>query len=176
MNNQDTSANILEVLETEGLRTDGEAGRFRLELDAAASAAAHGDFSRRMRQNFQDPEFNRSAETFNELLAVLQESYSEISRIVSALADGNLAVRVEKRSCGRFEQIYRNFDLTLATLRKVLGESGSMRFAEVATNFARMTATFMTERSGPDIKIANDESKPLASPARALWDRLFRAF
>ncbi|OWV80410.1 hypothetical protein ATY78_06885 [Rhizobium sp. R635] len=176
MNDQDTSGNMLELLEAEEPRADGEAGRFRLELVAAASAAAQGDFSGRIRQNFQDPEFNRSAETFNELLTVLQESYSEISRVVSALADGDLAVRIEKRSCGRFEQIHRNFDLTLATLRKVLGESGSVRFAEVASNFARMTAEFTTQGSGPDIKIATEESKPLASPARALWDRLFRAF
>ncbi|WP_246762830.1 MULTISPECIES: hypothetical protein [unclassified Rhizobium] len=73
---------------------------------------------------------------------------------------------------GAFGQLQKNFNLALATVRTVLGEQGSGPFTEKATKFRRMLAGFRSNGVAFEIRISDEDSRPIPSPPHDLWLKL----
>ncbi len=87
------------------------------------SAAAAGDFTRRVDANFADEELNALAGSINELLGTVQGGLSEPCEVLAELSAGHLSARIEGLYQGAFAELKNGtnaladeFESTLARL------------------------------------------------------------
>ncbi|HEY8578215.1 MAG TPA: methyl-accepting chemotaxis protein [Devosia sp.] len=116
-------ARALEVFRENGRRiehmTEAEAARILQDEQARAhmmrtlqrsfgdvvSAAAAGDFSRRIHSDFPDQELNSLADSVNELVSTVQQGLSETASVLSSLAEADLTKRMTGSYKGDFARL-----------------------------------------------------------------------
>jgi len=67
-------------------------------MSLAVSAAAAGDFSRRIEKDYGDANLNRFAGNVNELLVSVDTGIGEVRRVIASLADGDLTQAMKANS------------------------------------------------------------------------------
>ncbi|MBB2753979.1 UNVERIFIED_ORG: putative secreted acid phosphatase [Rhizobium aethiopicum] len=137
-----------------------------------AAAVLGGDLMRRMKADYADPDLSRSAAILNELIVSIGDNLSDFNDAMAALAHGDLHRGMRDKHRGAFGQLQKNFNLALATVRTVLGEQGSGRFTEKATKFRRMLAGVRSKSVAFEIRVSDEESRPIPSPPHDLWLKL----
>ncbi len=151
---------------------NGEKARFSAEVAALATAVLGGDLTRRMKADYADPDLSRSAAILNELITSIGDNLADFNDAMAALAHGDLHRGMRDKHRGAFGQLQKNFNLALATVRTVLGEQGSGRFTEKATKFRRMLAGVRSKGAAFEIRVSDEESRPIPSPPHDLWLKL----
>lgn len=149
-----------------------EKARFSAEIAALATAVLGGDLTRRMKADYADPDLSRSAAILNELITSIGDNLSDFNDAMAALAHGDLNRGMRDKHRGAFGQLQKNFNLALATVRTVLGEQGSVRFTEKATKFRRMLAGVKSKSVAFEIRVSDEESRPIPSAPHDLWLKL----
>ncbi|NEJ74013.1 chemotaxis protein [Rhizobium phaseoli] len=155
-------------------RTDlnDQKARFSAEIAALATAVQGGDLTQRMKADYADTDLSRSAAILNELIMSIGDNLSDFNDAMAALAHGDLHGGMRDKPRGAFGQLQKNFNLALATIRTVLGERGSDQFADKATRFRRMLAGFRSNGVASEIRVSDEESRPIPSPPHDLWLKL----
>ncbi|WP_245449762.1 chemotaxis protein [Rhizobium leguminosarum] len=146
--------------------------RFCAEIAELANAAMDGNLTRRMNADYADPDLRRSAALLNELISSIDDNLCDLNDAMAALAHGDLHGGMRDKHRGAFGQLQKNFNLALATVRTVLGEQGSGRFTEKATKFRRMLAGVRSKDVAFEIRVSDEDSRPIPSPPHDLWLKL----
>lgn len=91
-------------------------------MSLAVSAAAAGDFSRRIDKDYGDANLNRFAGNVNELLVSVDTGIGEVRRVIASLADGDLTQAMKGEFQGAFAELQQNVNATLSTLKSTMRE------------------------------------------------------
>ena len=92
----------------------------RAAVDGVVSAAAAGDFSRRVDAAALDPELQPMGEGLDRLMDNVERGLGEIARVSSRLAEGDLREGMSGRYEGTFEALQRNVESMIASLGGLL--------------------------------------------------------
>lgn len=113
------------------------------------SAAAAGDFSRRVEANFADGELNALAGSVNSLLETVQTGLTETCEVLGELSAGHLSTRVEGLYQGAFAELKQGtnslaeeFESTLARLSNTVAavRSATSEILDGVTDLAERTS------------------------------------
>ncbi|WP_079435623.1 methyl-accepting chemotaxis protein [Zoogloea sp. LCSB751] len=91
------------------------------QIQVLVDAAANGDFQARGDTSAFQYEFRRMIEGLNRLMGVSDVGLGEVSRILEALARGDLTQRIEGEYRGAFGRLQDDANSTVARLREVIG-------------------------------------------------------
>lgn len=91
------------------------------QIQVLVDAAANGDFQARGDTSAFQYEFRRMIEGLNRLMGVSDVGLGEVSRILEALARGDLTQRIEGDYRGAFGRLQDDANSTVARLREVIG-------------------------------------------------------
>lgn len=149
---------------------------FVTDISIVAASAARGGFDQRMTANFLNPRLCSAAADINNMLSATEQSLAEFNRAMKSLADGDTTAEIRGDHHGAFDQLQKNINLAAATMRTVLGSEGVNLFSKKAGNFAKMLARFRPRNPPSRLRISDEASLPVASPARALRQKIARAF
>ncbi len=89
-------------------------------MSSVVSAAAAGDFSRRIDKDYHDEHLNRFARGINDLLVSVDSGIAETRRVIAALAEGDLTQTMHGEFRGAFGELQHNVNATLATLQDTM--------------------------------------------------------
>ncbi len=92
------------------------------EVTAVISAAARGEFEARVRTDDKTGFLRKLAESVNHLVDTTATGFSEIRRVLGALACGDLTQRIDRDFEGAFGEIKRDANLTVEQLNRICGE------------------------------------------------------
>ncbi|MCG6117671.1 MAG: methyl-accepting chemotaxis protein [Aquimonas sp.] len=130
--------------------------RFRDELRNVAQKAAAGILTARMSVDSRSERFVETAQIFNSLMEITTQAIDEVRRTMSALAEGNLAVRSQARMSGSFGELNANANAAADALALALGEVQRAVSAihEAATEIAsgNMDLSKRTEQAAASIQ------------------------
>ncbi len=90
------------------------------EVAEIVSAAANGDFTKRVSSDGKSGFFLRLAEDLNRLLETAQRGLDDVVTMLSAMADGDLTKSIEAEYGGTFGQLKDDANLTVARLREIV--------------------------------------------------------
>ncbi len=103
------------------------------EIGAIVEAAAAGDFSKRIAEADKSGFMLQMAQGLNAVLGTSEQALSEISRILKALAEGDLSQEIRADFKGVFAELKDNSNETIAKLRGIIAQ---IREASVSINTA----------------------------------------
>ncbi|WP_166639004.1 methyl-accepting chemotaxis protein [Maritalea mobilis] len=122
-------------------------------------AAVDGDFSRRVQAEFPDQELNTLAEGVNRLVETVDRGITETGKVLSALADANLTVRMEGEYKGAFDQLKTDTNRVNSKLSDVIGQLRSTsRALKVATSEILAGANDLSSRTNEQAATINQTS------------------
>ena len=90
------------------------------QVQALADAAAAGDFSVRGDESAFDHEFRRMVQGLNRVMAVSDVALAEVSRVLRAIADGDLTQRVEGEFAGVFARMQADANASTRSLAEMV--------------------------------------------------------
>lgn len=114
-----------------------------MEIAQAVSAAARGDFSRRLREQGKQGFFLELAKQLNQLIDQSASSLRDINQVLQALADGDLTQRVQAQYQGEFDALKQNCNQSCDNL------------ALLMTNLR--TVAFEIQRASNEITTGNED-------------------
>lgn len=116
--------NGMKVLEmnTQEAASHAKSADLQSSVSEVVAAAVAGNFSRRITRDYNDADLNRFASSINELVSSVDHGVAETSRVVAALAGGDLTERMRGNFQGVFQELQNNFNATMTTLRSLLAE------------------------------------------------------
>ncbi len=97
-------------------------GRINTEIKQLASAAAAGDFSRRGDAQRFDHDFRLMLENLNAMMAVSDDNLGKLSRLLSAIAEGDLTTRMQGDYQGVFARMRDDANSTVSQLTQIVGQ------------------------------------------------------
>ncbi|AVX05537.1 putative chemoreceptor [Maritalea myrionectae] len=122
-------------------------------------AAVDGDFSRRVQAEFPDQELNTLADGVNRLVETVDRGINETGKVLSALADANLTVRMEGEYKGAFDQLKTDTNRVNSKLSDVIGQLRSTsRALKVATSEILAGANDLSSRTNEQAATINQTS------------------
>jgi methyl-accepting chemotaxis protein len=92
------------------------------EVAEIVSAAASGDFTKRVAADGKSGFFLRLAEDLNRLLDTAQRGLDDVVVMLSAMADGDLTKSITAEYSGTFGQLKDDANGTVARLREIIGQ------------------------------------------------------
>lgn len=92
------------------------------EVSDIVQAAALGDFSRRVDESNKQGFFQRLASQINRLVQTSEVGLNDVSRVLSALANGDLGPRIEAEYHGLFGTLKSDVNRTMDQLSQTIGE------------------------------------------------------
>ena len=107
--------------------------RVNTQIQSLVDAAASGDFHARGDAEAFQHEFRRMIEGLNRLMAVSDHGLGEVSRVLEALAGGDLTQQIDGDFQGAFAQLRDSTNTTVVRLREVIG---GLRRSAAAINTA----------------------------------------
>jgi methyl-accepting chemotaxis protein len=119
------------------------------------NAAAEGDFTLRIEKDYGDDNLNRFAANINALLVSVEEGVTETSRVVGALAEGDLTQRMSGNFRGIFGELKGNVNEAVERLTELMTQ-------------VRLTTVTISQNSNELRASAGDLSKRTEQQAAAL--------
>ena len=92
----------------------------RSSVGSVVAAAQSGDFSRRVRQRFEDEALQTLAEDVNAICDIVSSFLEDGEAAMTALARGDLHRAMAETHAGRFGEVARAVNSTFATLRRLV--------------------------------------------------------
>ncbi|MEO5804896.1 methyl-accepting chemotaxis protein [Devosia sp.] len=144
-----------QMTETEraaSIRRREERGDMMVALQAAfgevVDAAIAGDFSKRVRATFPDQELNALASSVNNLVETVDRGIGETGKVLAALADTDLTLRMEGAYEGSFAKLKSDINAVGDKLTGVVGQIRSTsRALKSATGEILAGANDLSERT-----------------------------
>ncbi|NRP17607.1 Methyl-accepting chemotaxis protein II [Ensifer adhaerens] len=124
-------------------------------IGVVVSAAAAGDFTKRIGKDYENDDLNRFASSVNELVGSVDAGIAETRRVIASLAGGDLTQSMNGQFQGAFAELQKNVNETLSTLQKTLRE-------------VRVTTDSINGNSSELRSAADDLSKRTEQQAAAL--------
>ncbi|WP_137135407.1 methyl-accepting chemotaxis protein [Rhizobium sp. FKY42] len=91
-------------------------------IAVVVDAAVAGNFSRRITKRYDNPALDSFATNVNTLVESVDSGITETSRVVAALAQGDLTAAMSGRFQGAFADLQTNVNQTMKTLRELMQE------------------------------------------------------
>lgn len=92
----------------------------RSSVGSVVAAAQSGDFSRRVRQRFEDEALQTLAEDVNAICDIVSSFLDDSEAAMTALASGDLNRAMAETHAGRFGEVARAVNATVGTLRRLV--------------------------------------------------------
>lgn len=92
------------------------------EIADIVSAAAEGDFGKRVPMEGKTGFFEKLAEGINEILTTSEVGLKDVSRVVQSIAEGNLSQKIEADYQGIFDDLKVDVNNTIDRLSQVVGD------------------------------------------------------
>ncbi|MBU1174342.1 MAG: HAMP domain-containing protein [Alphaproteobacteria bacterium] len=134
--------------------TQRRADRARMMQDLQAAfglvvdAATHGDFSRRVAAEFPDDEINRLAQSVNTLVETVDAGVGETGKVLAALAETDLTLRVAGNFEGAFAKLSNDTNAVADKLTEIIGRlRQTSRGLKTATGEILSGANDLSERT-----------------------------
>ena len=123
-------------------------GSLRAAFGQVVDAAVAGDFTQRVDANFPDDELNQLASSVNNLVATVDSGLAETGRVLAALADTNLSVRMTGDYRGAFGALRDSTKQVGEQLTRIVGQlRQTSRSLKVATGEILTGANDLSERT-----------------------------
>jgi methyl-accepting chemotaxis protein len=120
----------------------------RAAFGEVVDAAVAGDFSRRVDTSFPDDELNQLAISVNNLVATVDRGLAETGRVLAALADTNLSVRMTGDYRGAFGALRDSTNKVGEQLTRIVGQlRQTSRSLKVATGEILAGANDLSQRT-----------------------------
>ncbi|MBB6486530.1 methyl-accepting chemotaxis protein [Rhizobium lusitanum] len=116
------NGNAVRRMNAEEMAMRARSDELQSSMSLAVSAAAAGDFSRRIDKDYGDANLNRFATNVNELLVSVDVGIGEVRRVIASLAEGDLTQSMKGEFQGAFAELQQNVNATLATLKSTMRE------------------------------------------------------
>jgi len=104
-------------------------------ISTIVTAAAAGDFSRRITKSYEDEDLSRFAGGVNELVANVDRGVSEVRRVIASLSHADLTQEMAGHFQGDFAELQANVNGAMLTLRSTM--SGILSTAGTITGNSR---------------------------------------
>ncbi len=119
-------------------------------MASVVAAAVAGDFTGRIRKDYQNEDLNRFADSVNELVASVDNAVNEVRRVIAALADADLTQSMNGAFQGAFAELQANVNAAMVTLRatmnNVRGATGTINTNSAELNSAANDLSRRTEQ------------------------------
>ena len=92
------------------------------EIGGVVSAALAGDFSHRVKHQFDDEVLSKLASSLNALVDLVENGISEVNTAVIAMSDGALSKRMNGQFVGEFASLQKNVNAAMGKLQAVVGQ------------------------------------------------------
>ena len=99
--------------------------RLQRSIGDVAKSAADGDLSSRVQDRFDDQALNALADNLNSVVEAMDRELCETSRVLSALASGDLTRRAVSNAHGAFAKLAEDTNATAKHLIKIIEQIGS---------------------------------------------------
>lgn len=148
-------------------------------LGRAVEAASRGDLGARITERFDAPEIQRLADAINRAFAAIEEFLSAMGDSIDALARRDLTRRITRDFAGRFGELARQTNASVAALSEVIAgiraaaDSDAASVAEIATTLRELAAR--TESQASSIEETAATMEEMSATVRATADGLARA-
>jgi methyl-accepting chemotaxis protein len=189
-----TLARAVEVFRQNGLKvaemTEAEAARIVSDQQARArmmaelqksfgevvDAAIAGDFSRRVRSEFPDPELNALAGSVNGLVETVDRGLGETGEVLAALADTDLTKRMEGDYSGAFARLKHDTNAVADKLSDIVGQlKETSRGLKTATGEILSGANDLSERTTKQAATIEETSAAMEQLASTVLKNADRA-
>jgi methyl-accepting chemotaxis protein len=141
------------------------------DVGEVVAAAAAGDFSARLQIDEADAQMQKLVAGINEINAVVDSATSEFARTLSAVASGDLTVRVDAAYRGRFADlkgaINDTVDRLSATLRTIQVTSADVGLAAREINMGADDLSKRTEEQASSLEETAATTEQLAASVKA---------
>ena len=109
------------------------------EVAEIVDAGIHGDFSRRLSLQGKDGFFRKLSESINELMAISEKALADLSRVLAAVAKGDLTERIYDDYRGKFGELKESTNRTIDQLTDIV--QSLQEATEAITTASREIAT-----------------------------------
>jgi len=92
------------------------------ELDHMVNAATQGDFTRRLNLQGKTGFFHKIFEGMNQLVQTSEQGLGDVARVLNAVANGDLSLRITADYAGLFGQVKDSVNASSDNLTRVIGE------------------------------------------------------
>ncbi|WP_162261721.1 HAMP domain-containing protein, partial [Bosea sp. Root381] len=141
------------------------------DVGEVVAAAAAGDFSARLKIDEADEQMQRLVAGINEINAVVDSATNEFSRALSAVAGGDLTVRVDSAYRGKFAElkgaINDTVDRLSSTVRTIQVTSADVGLAAREINMGADDLSKRTEEQASSLEETAATTEELAASVKA---------
>ena len=92
------------------------------EIEAIVSAAKNGDLDQRLDTHGKDGFFLLLCEGINEMVGTISASFSDVARVMRAMADGDLTQKITAEYNGTYADVQNDINATIDKFEEVVGE------------------------------------------------------
>jgi methyl-accepting chemotaxis protein len=178
-------AAAVEVFKTNGLEvarmTNAEAGLkaknddLQARMSAVVSAAAEGDFTRRIDKQWGVESLDRVARNIDQLVTSVDAGISETRRVVRSLSDGDLTDSMRGNFKGAFAELQENVNGTMQTLQSTMGKvrtaTGAMNDGAAELSSAANDLSKRTEQQAAALEETSAALDEITSVVKTSTDR-----
>ncbi|POR51933.1 methyl-accepting chemotaxis protein [Bosea psychrotolerans] len=141
------------------------------DVGEVVAAAAAGDFSARLQIDQSDEQMQKLVAGINEINAVVDSATSEFARALSAVAGGDLTVRVDSAYRGKFAElkgaINDTVDRLSSTVRTIQATSADVGLAAREINMGADDLSKRTEEQASSLEETAATTEELAASVKA---------
>ncbi|WP_375452400.1 methyl-accepting chemotaxis protein [uncultured Devosia sp.] len=139
-------------------------------------AAVAGDFTRRVDVEFPDPELNGLAASVNNLVATFHRGVSEIGKVLGAMAQTDLTLRMQETYEGAFATLKDDTNAVADKLTEVVSQlRGTSRTLKTATGEILSGANDLSERTTKQAATIEETSATMEQLAATVLQNADRA-
>ncbi len=145
-------------------------------LREVVGAAARGDFSERMDGNQKDADLQEVSESVNNLVQTVEGGINATGRVLSALAQTDLTLRVEGDFQGAFLKLKDDTNAVAERLTEIVGQlRGTSRALKTATSEILSGANDLSERTTKQAATIEETSAAMEQLATTVVENAKRA-
>jgi methyl-accepting chemotaxis protein len=179
---QDNARTVAALNEDELQRARSAADRarvfeqFQVQFDQVVRASQDGDFSRRLDQQFSEPELARIAANFNTVLANVETGLGDAGAVLAAMAKTDLTQRMTGDHRGAFGQLQLSINTVADKLTEVVsGLRNTSRALKTATGEILSGANDLSERTTKQAATIEETSAAMEQLASTVLQNADRA-
>ncbi|SFA97625.1 methyl-accepting chemotaxis protein [Rhizobium sp. NFR07] len=144
-------------------------------MSAVVSAAAEGDFTRRIDKQWGVESLDRVARNIDQLVSSVDAGVSETRRVVRSLSDGDLTDSMRGDFKGAFGELQQNVNGTMETLRSTMGQvrnaTGAMNDGSAELSSASNDLSKRTEQQAAALEETSAALDEITSVVRTSTER-----
>jgi len=149
---------------------------FQRAFDAVIDATAAGDFTKRINARFNDPDIDRIASNFDDMLETTSAALGEAGNVLGALANADLTRRMEGSYHGAFSDLQNDTNAVAEKLGEIVGQLRDTSSAlKLATGEILAGANDLSERTTKQAATIEETSAAMEQLATTVESNAQRA-